>query len=289
MLIMNASVELSYSICNLVSLPVFFIYDGFCIVAAANPMLKNYQWTAYIATSLQGFLIYVSIVIIPIQFIYRYSVICNKPYTSRGLLKIFIIGGLYPFAHGILCFYTFTEPAPLYDKTLERNPILSTLDYIPPYRVGDSVNSPLMALHFGNCLLMTIASYTVIMIVYRKTKTAFIKMEGQMSAQTKKVQKQMERVIFIQALFPILVLFVPGFGLPVATLWKFNYRFIGEFTVLMHTTPVFNSFSIILCVPSYRRIFTDMFCNNHNSISDSSYNTKNDHTTRTDSDVFVVA
>ncbi|CAD5220957.1 unnamed protein product [Bursaphelenchus okinawaensis] len=288
MLIMNASVDLSYSICNLIAMPIFFIYDGYFILAAGNPILKSYPWSANIVTSCQGFLIYVSVVIIPIQFIYRYSVIRNKPYTSGELLKIFIIGGLYPFGHGILCFYTFTEPTPLFDKTFELDPVISSLDYIPPYRVGDCVNSKLMALHIANCMAMTIASYVIIMVVYRMTKTEFIKMESQMSDQTKRVQKQMEQVIFIQAIFPILVLFIPGTVLPIAALWKINYRFTGEFVAIMHTTPVFNSFSVILCVPSYRRIFTGMFYKNRNMVSSSKQGDKKTHTTH-DSDLFEFA
>ncbi|CAD5228073.1 unnamed protein product [Bursaphelenchus xylophilus] len=283
MLVMNACVDLGYSLCNLIGLPIFYIYDGLFFLSAGNPLLKDLPWSANIVTSFQGFLIYVSVVIIPIQFMYRYSVITNKPYTSPQLIRIFMIGITYPLFHGILCFYTFKEPSPEFDKIFIGDPVIGSLGYIPPYRVGDCANSKLMAVHMSNCMVMTVASYIVIMIVYQRTREAFIRMEPQMTEQTKKVQKQMERVIFIQAVFPIVVLFIPGTVLPIASLLKINVTMMGEFVAIMHTTPVFNSFSVVLCVPTYRRTFLSIFCR-PKFVNPGSSNNKNTHT-NTDSDV----
>ncbi|CAD5228077.1 unnamed protein product [Bursaphelenchus xylophilus] len=286
MLIMNAAVDLSYSLCNLVAMPIFFIWDGFFILSAGNPLLKEYSWSANIVTSLQGFLIYVSVAILPIQFLYRLSVIQNKPYNSTKLASIFLIGCLYPFGHGVLCFFTFKEPTELYDSVFELDPVISSLDYIPPYRVGDCVNSKLMAVHMANCIVITVLSYLVIVVVYARTKVEFVRMEDKMSDQTKKVQKQMERVIFIQAVFPVFVNFIPSTALPIASLLNINYTFTGEFVAIMHTTPLFNSFSVVLCVPSYRRIFFGFFYRNTNTVRDSS---NNPHTTHTDSEALEFA
>ncbi|CAD5228079.1 unnamed protein product [Bursaphelenchus xylophilus] len=259
MLIMNATVDLTYSVVNIVAMPIFFIYNGLFILAAGNPFLKDQQWAALIVSSLQGFLTYLSVVILPIQYIYRYSVIRNKPLTKSQLIVILFIAMLYPFFHGVICFFTFGPPAPEYDAVFELDPVVASLGYLPPYYVGDIKASFLMTLHMANCMIITVISYVVITVVYLKTKKEFIKMESQMSDQTKKVQRQMERVIFIQALFPIVVLFIPGTFLPIASLFKLTSSASGEFLALIHTTPLFNSISVIFCVPSYRRLVTGVF------------------------------
>ncbi|CAD5220963.1 unnamed protein product [Bursaphelenchus okinawaensis] len=269
MLIMNASVDISYGLCNLIAMPIFFIYDGIFILSTGNPLLKDVQWSAYLVVCFQGCLTYMSVIILPIQFIYRYSVIRNKPCTNVELFRMFLIGSIYPMCHGFFTFYTFVPPTPMYDEIFLHDPLISALGYIPPYRVGDCVNSKLMAFHISNCMSITIGSYIIILVVYSRTKVEFARMESQMSEQTKRVQKQMERVIFVQAVFPILVLFIPGTYIPIAALLRLNYRFTGEFIAIMHTTPVFNSFSVILCVPSYRRYLKNMFCTRKNTVGSS--------------------
>ncbi|CAD5220961.1 unnamed protein product [Bursaphelenchus okinawaensis] len=174
----------------------------------------------------------------------------------------------------------------MYDEIFLQDPLISDLGYIPPYRVGDCVNSQLMAVHIANCMLITFVSYVIIIVVYSKTKVEFGRMESQMSEQTKRVQKEMEKVIFVQAVFPILVLFIPGTYLPIAALLRLNYRFTGEFVAIMHTTPVFNSFSVILCVPSYRRYLRELFFTSDSRVD--SYNGGKTTTTHS-SDMFEVA
>ncbi|CAD5228083.1 unnamed protein product [Bursaphelenchus xylophilus] len=259
MLIMNATVDLTYSVVNLVAMPIFFIYNGLFIVATGNPFLRDKQYAALVVSSLQGFLTYLSVVILPIQYIYRYSVVRNRPLTTYQLIIILLIAMLYPFVHGVLCYLTFNPPTPEYDAILELDPVVASLGYLPPYYVGDIKSSFLMTFHMANCMIITVISYAVITVVFLKTKKEFIKMESKMSHQTKKVQRQMERVIFIQALFPILVLFIPGTYLPVAAFFQFNSTLSGEFLALIHTTPLFNSICVMLCVPSYRRLVTRAF------------------------------
>ncbi|CAD5228075.1 unnamed protein product [Bursaphelenchus xylophilus] len=261
MLIMNATVDIMYSMCNLVAMPMFFIWDSYFILAAANPLLQNFQSSAYIVTSCQGFLIYVSVVLIPMQFLYRYSVISQKPFNSTQLAKVFLLANVYPFMHGVLCFFTFNPPNEHFDAVYRLDPAVRDLPRLPPYMVGDCTGaSTLMKLHMANCIVMTALSYVFIVVIYRKTKVMFARMESKMSANTKKTQKQMERVIFIQALFPIIVLFIPGTILPVFALMKINYEWTGEIIAIMHTTPVFNSLSVLLLVPSYRQIVLGIFC-----------------------------
>ncbi|CAD5228085.1 unnamed protein product [Bursaphelenchus xylophilus] len=259
MLIVNASVDLMYSVVNLIGLPFFFIYDRLFIVVAGNPLLKDQQWAAVIVTSLQGFLTYLSVTILPVQYIYRYSVIRNRPLTTFQLIMILLVAMLYPLAHGALCSLTFSPPTPEYDVVLKLDPVVTSLGYLPPYYVGDITSSFAMTLHMANCLIITAISYTLVTVVFLKTKKEFIKMESQMSSQTKKVQRQMERVIFIQALFPILVLFIPGTYLPVAAIFRLNSTLSGEFLALIHTTPLINSLCVILCVPSFRRMVKQAF------------------------------
>ncbi|CAD5220955.1 unnamed protein product [Bursaphelenchus okinawaensis] len=274
MLIMNASVDIMYSSCNLIAMPMFFIWDSQFILAAANPLLRDYQLAAYIVTASQGFLIYVSVVLIPLQFLYRYSVISQHPLDSTQLFKAFLLANVYPFLHGVLCFYTFQTPSDKINAIFKLDPAVQTLEHLPPYMVGDcSGADPLMKLHMANCIVMTIISYIFIVVIYRKTKLMFVKMESKMSANTKRTQKQMERVIFIQALFPVVVLFIPGTILPVAALLKINFEWTGEIIAIMHTTPLFNSLSVLILVPTYRNILLSWLFSRHSGSSSATVHT----------------
>lgn len=65
----------------------------------------------------------------------------------------------------------------------------------------------------------------------------------------------------LQAMFPFVLLFIPGTILPIAAYFNWHNHYVGEYIGLfLHSTPVFNSFSVVLCIPSYRRIVRGWFC-----------------------------
>ncbi|CAD5220582.1 unnamed protein product [Bursaphelenchus okinawaensis] len=102
---------------------------------------------------------------------------------------------------------------------------------------------------------MTGGSCAIVCVLHSKTKKAFSEMENKVSRQTKAAQQQVQRIVFIQALFPMLVLIVPMAVLPIVAMFKINNSLFGKFESLTKTSPLFNSITVILCIPSYRRIF----------------------------------
>lgn len=76
--------------------------------------------------------------------------------------------------------------------------MVAHLNPLPMYGIGDTLTSSLMVLHFFNCVFITVGSYLVITLVYFLTKRRMSEFESQLTEQTKRVQRQVERIIFIQ-------------------------------------------------------------------------------------------
>lgn len=52
---------------------------------------------------------------------------------------------------------------------------------------------------------------------------------------------------------------------------RWRSRFLGEYIgVFLHATPVFNSFSVVVCIPSYRRIVGGWLCGMFARVEDES-------------------
>lgn len=176
---------------------MFYIYKGYFILSIANPYLPHNQLLAYFNIVGQGFLVYWAVVVLPLQFIFRYCVICNTPLTTLRYLGFFFLASIWPLFNGLVSFYTFEQMDEEYDNVLRSNPFLGS-DDLPAYGVADTNKNFNIIWHFVNCSVLASAAYGVITFYYLMTKKKLKGFNNNMTMNTKKIQKQMEKVIFVQ-------------------------------------------------------------------------------------------
>lgn len=103
---------------RLFSLQILYIVQGKFFMALGNPWLPRTDLLAHLNTALQALTTYSSAAVLPVQFIYRYSVLSNRPFGTARLARTFAMAMLLPLLHGLACFYTFQPANPAYDQLI---------------------------------------------------------------------------------------------------------------------------------------------------------------------------
>lgn len=71
-----------------------------------------------------AFALYLTVIAVPLQFIYRYGLICrSRPYTRREIMAMCAVALAYIAVHAILCPITMHPRSPTYDAILQKNPV----------------------------------------------------------------------------------------------------------------------------------------------------------------------
>ncbi|CAD5222319.1 unnamed protein product [Bursaphelenchus xylophilus] len=252
MLILNATVDLLYVIDTALSIPNVVFSSGVIFILWENPIVHRRSFDVYTCLMVQTFFIYLSVLILPIQFIYRYSVISSNGYTFSTVLKVLAGCFAYLTIHCSFLSYTYQSPAPVYDAIL-RGQGVAEEDLI--YVAGDKDANWWLIPHFGSCMLMTVASYTTIIVVYIKTQKVLQQFEAHMTVSTRRAQRQMTRIILLQAFYPVVLLCFPSFFMAFGPLINVKSDYLGIVCeISVHLIPILNSIAVVSCIPSYRRV-----------------------------------
>ncbi|CAD5222318.1 unnamed protein product [Bursaphelenchus xylophilus] len=251
MLILNAFIDLLYVISTTISVPNVVFASDILFILWENPFVTRRPFDVFACMMIQTYFIYFSVLILPIQFIYRYSVVSSNGCKFSTILKILACCITYLLVHCSFLSYTYQAPNAGYDKMLREKGIPEE-DLV--YVAGDKHANWWLLPHFGSCMLMVIVSYTAIIIVYIKTQKVLRRFEIHMTASTRQAQRQMTRIILLQAFYPIILLCFPSFFFAFAPIINFKSDYLGIVCVIsIHLTPILNSMAVVLCVPSYRR------------------------------------
>ncbi|CAD5222315.1 unnamed protein product [Bursaphelenchus xylophilus] len=134
MLITNAAIDLFYTLSTLMSFPTIVFSSTRLIPVMTNPLMpREASWFFFM---IQTFFIYLSVMILPIQFIYRYRVASSKAHTISTIVVPLAFAAVYNAAHTLLLLYTFQSPNEEYDRILSDMGVESGGKYV----VGDVVS-----------------------------------------------------------------------------------------------------------------------------------------------------
>ncbi|CAD5222316.1 unnamed protein product [Bursaphelenchus xylophilus] len=255
MLATKALIDFLYSMVSILSLPSISFSTTRLITVMTNPFLpRALLWPFFMA---QVFFIYLSVMILPIQFVYRYRVASSQPHSFNTVLTPLLYIVIFLGIHSAILPYTFQGPSKEYDILLKD---LNVDSNGRKYTVGDVVRNSWIIPHFVNCIAMVTASYVTMYVYYMKTKRCLTRFEDHLSETTKIAQKQMKRVLVLQALYPIFLICLPCLIMPIAPLINYNSIALGRFCMsALHMTPALSSLSVIFCVPSYRKFTLSLF------------------------------
>ncbi|CAD5233129.1 unnamed protein product [Bursaphelenchus xylophilus] len=258
MLVSNAVVDLVYSlntICTFAS-SAFGIQAVFMTVD--NPFWPKTVFWTYAAISTNLFLMFLSVAMLPLQFVYRYGVMRAKPFSKKQMCGFFLISLYFATIHGFVSPFTFKPPGPEWEASF-RQALDVNQDYVlPGYIVGDVRQFDRMAIHFIHIFVIVGGSYaTILVMVWKSRGTVAFRDHDHLSMATRAVQRQVTRIIYAQSIYPLFIMCAPCLCFTIFSAQGIQVRMLGEYAMLsMHTPPLFNSMIVILCVPSYRRFFS---------------------------------
>ncbi|CAD5224441.1 unnamed protein product [Bursaphelenchus xylophilus] len=261
MLVTNATVDLLYAINTLCTFCTAAFGYKAVFMLIDNPYWPKTVWWTYAGLCTNLFFMFLSVGMLPLQFIYRYGVMRTKAFTRKQMFGFFCVALGFATMHGFASPWTFTPPSAEWEPTIREALSLGEDADLPGYVVGDVREFGVMALHFIDIFVIMFLSYAVIIIMVVLSKHTITMDEvAAASPLTKAVQRQVTRIIYVQAIYPLFVICAPCLAFPILALKGAEVKFFGEWAMLsMHTPPLVNSLSVILCVPSYRRVVTHPF------------------------------
>uniref|UniRef100_A0A1I7RK02 N-acetyltransferase domain-containing protein n=1 Tax=Bursaphelenchus xylophilus TaxID=6326 RepID=A0A1I7RK02_BURXY len=252
MIALNTVVDLIYSLTDLITMETVDLHGGILYMFPANPYFPTNIISARWASSFWIFALYMTIMALPMQFMYRYGLLCrDKPFTAKHLAGTFGSSLVYLAIHCYIFKFTFKSPSPFYTKILAENPIY-TNDMPSDYIAGDARELNAMFVHFADCNLIIIVCYGAVFWFGYQISQTLKRTMGSLSKQTAAAQKHITRIMALQALYPLISLVIPTGAIALYPLIASPRQMIqlGFFgCISMNLIPILNPLSVLLVIP----------------------------------------
>ncbi|CAD5233523.1 unnamed protein product [Bursaphelenchus xylophilus] len=254
-ILLNSVVDIIFNTTNLITRQFVDMQDGNLFMLNTGPIGQIPQPYSSMITFSWLFSLLLTVVTVPIQFLYRYSQLClRNPLQFWHYVLIFggfILAIALHCAAGVLVFET--NPAVLreYEHLLRRNPLFH--DNVPVFTLGVK-DSPKAALHMLDCIFIVAVAYSIVIYCALKTIKKLRVAKESMSRTTLAAQRQLTVIMIIQGLNPLIIINTPIFVAVLFTLFNVTLQGISYFiTPIIAFIPIVNSLSVICIVPSFRR------------------------------------
>ncbi|CAD5213425.1 unnamed protein product [Bursaphelenchus okinawaensis] len=188
-----------------------------------------------------------------VHFWYRYNILCNiQACGKRRYVRQYAMFGIWVLVHMVVFYYHVTVTHK--DEHYKYIMVNRMYHYEVPSILGFEKKTPLGMMLMLDAQVMFIVQYSFILYYgYKIIKKMKEKRMLNMSS-TQKAQQYVIRVMFVQALYPFLVFFLPITLLMICIRQDYNVEKLGYAAYgLMQLFPLLNCLSILLLVPSYRR------------------------------------
>ncbi|KAI6202457.1 hypothetical protein M3Y96_00951000 [Aphelenchoides besseyi] len=248
MLIANAVVDMIYTMITFIvdveRRMMFFISDS-----PLKPQSYVMRQIFAMSWCVGSFILTINV---PLQFIYRYSLLClSSPLRPRQLLGIYCAMLAYVCIHTATFFLTVEPDNNDLEPILRENPVFADekLEYVV-WNGNHIANS----LQFADVQLITFGCYAIIGWTGYKTQKKLTESISTMRSSTVAAQRQMTKLMIMQAAYPFVALVFPlAFGC-LMTLFGVSAGWGNQIMVLaISLIPILNAFSVILVIPSFRR------------------------------------
>ncbi|CAD5228807.1 unnamed protein product [Bursaphelenchus okinawaensis] len=265
MIMLNTIVDMFFSLVSVILMGTLDVRSGLLYIIIDNPYHPVNSSLGAFTASFWTFSLYLTVVAIPLQFIYRYGIIARHSPYSRGQLMLMILGFVaYITVHSFLCPVTMHEKSKVYDDMLELNPIFK--NNLPnAYLVGDSRTFNMNRLHVLHCQIVLIVCYAFTIVFGYKTWKIMKSHQHELTPERREMQTEISRIIVLQAIYPVVAMAIPLFFLAAVPFMhdesgdKFNFYWLGMVGIgLVNLIPILNCISVIFVIPQYRKA---VFCN----------------------------
>uniref|UniRef100_A0A1I7SHX1 G protein-coupled receptor n=2 Tax=Bursaphelenchus xylophilus TaxID=6326 RepID=A0A1I7SHX1_BURXY len=194
---------------------------------------------------------YVTIMTIMVQFVYRYEVLCKNTTSMKKFFKLYALGIIWSVVQGFLTWPCFDPPSEEDTAILKSHPMY-TFD-TPTYVNGDVKNLSTM-IHFTSSQVVIILLYVVVVITGRRIHKVLNSEQVKMSKNTRDAQSKLTTVMLLQATYPGIIVGTPVFigcgmaQMKMDVLWSGMY-----FVTSISFIPIANALTVLLVIPSFRR------------------------------------
>ncbi|KAI6193578.1 Seven TM Receptor [Aphelenchoides besseyi] len=250
-LILNCIIDYTCTALNLFNGAHFEIVDGLWIHAFTGPAKWFPRSFHYAFVGSYSFTLCWAIVSLPIPFAFRWRLVCRNQKTQVvDLMKwgstTFGIGCLFLMIFGY-GFYLSAHWNSRDHSFLNNNPFLFPYPNATPTLVIGELNSTPMLLIIlmsitmepGLCILIVYFSYEVYVELN--------KMRDRLRPKTRRLQKQMNRMLFAQAFLLFAGALIPLFVLLILMILKFNLVGVGSIiTLSLNFIPLLNPMSVLV-------------------------------------------
>ncbi|CAD5230699.1 unnamed protein product [Bursaphelenchus okinawaensis] len=242
-----------------------FIYTGINLVTMMVVEVKGgiiyfmtmgiFQHSPYPLNMIMGCLwlmaMYVTILTLGMQFIYRYYALCKTALTPAWFIFYYCIGLSVCFCDGFVGLFIADGNTEYYTNLIKEHPMYT--NDTPGYMVIDPANLPAL-LHTMMSQCIVVSTYVVIFYTGGKINQKLNEASGSMSASTKDAQKQLNRVMILQAFYPAVIAALPIIVATVLAQFKFDTLWCGFYLApSISLIPIANSVTILFVIPSFRR------------------------------------
>ncbi|CAD5233504.1 unnamed protein product [Bursaphelenchus xylophilus] len=250
-LLMSVLGDILYTAMNLVTMMIVEIRAGKMYFITTGPFIHSaYPYNMLMcALWLTG--MYVTIMTIMVQFVYRYNALCKSGLSATRFVFTYCLGMTWCIGQGFAAFLCF-EPANEADtRTLQGHPLYSF--NTPTFVTGDTENlGPIV--HFASSQLSVVVLYVIIIYTGRKIHKVLHSGDLSMSKSTKEAQKKLNKVMALQATYPGVIVGLPVVVATVMAQLKMDAAWTGMYLVTsVSTIPVINAITVLLVIPSFRK------------------------------------
>ncbi|CAD5228764.1 unnamed protein product [Bursaphelenchus okinawaensis] len=268
MIAFNSIIDIMFSVTDLVTMEVVDLHGAVLYLISDNP---NYPKDPNLAVATAAFWIfnlYLTIIVIPLQFMYRYGLVCrDQPFKPYQIVAAYAMGCVYLAIHCFIFPFTFDKRSPKYDQILAENEIYRT--HTPGSYIAGDATKITMALHFFNCDLMILISYAFTISFGVAIWKKLNKTIGNLNKEAANAQRYITMIMIMQATYPLIALVIPTGMIAVYPLISkpgesSQFGLVG--VCMMNLIPVLNPLAVIINVPMYKNALISMVCGKHSKL-----------------------
>ncbi|CAD5206004.1 unnamed protein product [Bursaphelenchus okinawaensis] len=232
-------------------LPKFFPHNGQVFVILTNfSNLFGVYWSTWI-TAVYYFFEILQLAFLPLDFFYRYRVVCKQHIMSSKTLAIVVgVTSTVIFFQSMILSRLMLQQTPEYDITLRA---LLKVQKLPMY-VATSTN-PWLG-YTNNCmnLMLVLFCFSMCGYVFYKIQCE-LKRSSRTSQNIKMVrlEKQVTRLMIVQSILPLIVTSIPFIVVSGCAQFNISMPRLGYFNSILATwNGTIKTIATICVIPNYR-------------------------------------
>ncbi|KAI1692611.1 serpentine type 7TM GPCR chemoreceptor str domain-containing protein [Ditylenchus destructor] len=260
LLTVDAGLDLIFGFIVLLSQPVAFTCDGYFVmklngfVAGFSPASDTFFATIYV------FFLHSNILWIPVQFFYRYLLLCKD---SARSLKANILIAAFTILYSLFCLVIFVAMCEVREEyqtvgkhIIEKNGWPMRSDGRPTYVVGSFITEWRMMAYLS--IWLTTSSFSIVTVVWcEKNITKYFREMGNLSNNnnnTQRMHSEFHRALLAMAICPLIAITIPVYYFCTVFAFQLCSGWISAYiTSALSAITVINPLTTIFCFRCYRR------------------------------------